>query len=340
MLQPLARLARAKGACGSRRLPRGAVAALPPPVDTGRRSRALQDVAVASRPTIASTGAFLRALRSRGLARGRGCFASARTPRYPLGAMEIEVLGCFGGESPEHRLTSLLINGRIVLDAGCLCSALPIERQVEIQTIVLSHSHADHTNSLPFFIDNVFGRNDRALDVYGSEPTVFAVRKHVFNSAVWPDFSRLPNHLIPSIRFAEFEDEQVVELDGIRMLPIPVNHVVPTHGFLVEDDVSAVLWSSDTGPTDRLWEVANRTPNLRAVCVDVSFDSSLQDIADASGHLTPQGLAAELEKLEQDVPVLVHHLKPACIEAIRRELQELQLGRVELLEQGRVYSYS
>lgn len=253
--------------------------------------------------------------------------------------MEIEVLGSFGGETPEHRLTSLLIDGRIALDAGCLCAALPIERQLAIEAVVLTHSHADHTNSLPFFIDNVFGRNEGALEIHGSAPTVYAVRKHVFNSAVWPDFSRLPNHLVPSIKFVEFSDEDAIELGSLRLMPVPVNHVVPTHGFLIEDDRSAVLWSSDTGPTDRLWEVANRTPNLKALCIDVSFDDSLEDIAVASGHLTPSGLARELEKLEVEVPVLLHHLKPACIEAIRREVAALGLPRVDFLEQGRVYDF-
>ena len=253
--------------------------------------------------------------------------------------MEIEVLGSYGGESPDHRLTALLINGRVALDAGCLCSALPIERQVDIKAVVLSHSHADHTNSLPFFIDNVFGRNDGSLEIFGSGPTVYAVRKHLFNSAVWPDFSRLPNHLVPSIKFVEFEDEEIIDFEGVRLLPIAVNHVVPTHGFLIEDDTSAFLWSSDTGPTDRLWEVANRSSNLKAVCVDVSFDDSLQEIADASGHLTPSGLASELTKLEQDVPVMIHHLKPACIGAIQEQIAALDLPQVSFLEQGKRYDF-
>ena len=253
--------------------------------------------------------------------------------------MEIEVLGACGGETPEHRLTALLINGRVALDAGCLCAALPIERQLGIEAVVLSHSHADHTNSLPFFIDNVFGRHDASLEIYGSSPTVYAVRRHVFNSAVWPDFSRLPNHLVPSMTFVEFEDEEVLDFEDVRLLPIPVSHVVPTHGFLIEDDSAALLWSSDTGPTERLWEVANRCPTLRAVCIEVSFDNSLQEIADASGHLTPAGLAAELGKLERTVPVLVHHVKPASEAAIREEIAALGLPHVGFLEQGKVYRY-
>ena len=66
--------------------------------------------------------------------------------------MRIEVLGSFGGESMNCRMTCLLINDTIALDAGSLSQALPIERQRKIHTILLTHSHMDHTSSLPFFV--------------------------------------------------------------------------------------------------------------------------------------------------------------------------------------------
>ena len=43
--------------------------------------------------------------------------------------MRVQVLGGYGGESVECRMTCLLINGGIALDAGSLSQALPIERQ-------------------------------------------------------------------------------------------------------------------------------------------------------------------------------------------------------------------
>ena len=122
----------------------------------------------------------------------------------------------------------------------------------------------------------------------------------------------------PAVKFHELEDETPVELNGVKFTPIPVDHPVPTHGFLIEENGKAVLWSSDTGPTLRLWQIANRTRNLQAVCVDTSFDNSLQEIADVSFHLTPRTLQQELEKLEVEVPILLHHLKPPCVERIPR----------------------
>lgn len=253
--------------------------------------------------------------------------------------MQIEVLGGYGGESPDCRLTCLLINDTIALDAGSLSQVLSLERQVGVSSILLSHSHMDHTNSLPFFIDNVFGKSEKGIGIYASPATIYAIRKYLFNTATWPDFSRLPNHLLPAVHFNELADEVPVEIDGVTFVAIPVDHVVPTHGFLVEQGGSAILWSSDTGPTHRFWEVANRTPHLKALCIEVSFNNDMQRLADDSGHLTPRTLELELEKLEREVPILLHHLKPFCIESIREEVRRLKRPNMDYLEQGRTYEF-
>lgn len=253
--------------------------------------------------------------------------------------MQIEVLGGYGGEAVDRRMTCLLINGTIALDAGSLSQALPVERQREVKTIFLTHSHVDHTCSLPFFIENVYEQGQSAVDLYASPETIYALRKNLFNNAAWPDFTRLPNNLVPSVRFRELAEEVPVEVAGVRFTPISVDHLVPTFGFLIEHEGAAVLWSSDTGPTTRLWEIANRTPHLRAVCVETSFDNSMQAIADASFHLTPQTLALELQKLERTLPVLLHHLKPPCVDQIHREVEALDNPQVGFLQQGRTYRF-
>ncbi|NJL27702.1 MAG: 3',5'-cyclic-nucleotide phosphodiesterase [Thermoanaerobaculia bacterium] len=253
--------------------------------------------------------------------------------------MKIEVLGGYGGESLGCRMTCLLINDTIALDAGSLSQALSIERQVRIDSILLTHSHMDHTSSIPFFIENVFSKKERTLDIYTSPATIYAMRKYLFNNATWPDFTRLPNHLLPAVKFHELENEVPFELEGVRFTPIPVDHLVPTHGFLIEQDGKSVLWSSDTGPTQRLWEIANTARNLQAVCIDVSFDNSMQHIADVSYHLTPRTLERELEKLDRRVPILLHHLKPPCVEQIKVEVQALGNPDIDYLEQGKIYVF-
>src|SRR5688500_5028899 len=253
--------------------------------------------------------------------------------------MDIHVLGAFGGEAPGCRMTCLLINGTTALDAGSLSQMLEIEQQVEVRTILLTHSHMDHTNSLPFFVENVYGKAEGAIDIHASGATIYAIRKYLFNNATWPDFTRLPNHLLPALQFHELDEQGAFTVDGVRFTPFPVNHVVPTHGFLIEQNGAAILWSSDTGPTHRLWELANSTPNLKAICLETSFDDALQHIADVSLHLTPRTLQEELRKLERRVPILVHHLKPPCVSRVREEIRALRNPDIEFLEQGKVYRF-
>jgi ribonuclease BN (tRNA processing enzyme) len=253
--------------------------------------------------------------------------------------MKIEVLGSYGGQSDECRTTCLVLDEAVALDAGSLAQALPIERQQQVQSIVLSHSHMDHTTTLPFFVENVFGKLRDSVDVYASAETIFAVRKHLFNNDVWPDFTRIPNHLLPALRFHELADEVPFEVGGIQFTPIPVDHLVPTYGFLIEKGDSAVLWSSDTGPTKRLWEIANRTKNLQALCLEVSFDNALQPISDLSLHLTPRTVASELRQLKRPLPVLLHHLKPTCRAKIHQEIAALGNPDLAFLEQGKTYEF-
>ena len=251
--------------------------------------------------------------------------------------MRIEVLGVYGGASLDCRMTSLLINETIALDAGSLAQVLSVERQDRVRSIILTHSHSDHTNSLPFFVENVFDRIDGPIDIYASSATIYSVRKHLFNNDVWPDFSRMPNNLLPAMQFHELKPEIPVKVDGVKLTPFAVDHLVPTLGFLIEEGSEGLLWSSDTGPTQRLWELANLSVNLKALCLETSFDNSMQNVADISFHLTPRTLELELEKLERRIPILLHHLKPPCIEQIRGEIRGLQNPNLHYLEQGKSY---
>jgi cAMP phosphodiesterase len=71
--------------------------------------------------------------------------------------------------------------------------------------------------------------------------------------------------------------------------------------------------------------------------IETSFPNRLQDVADASRHLTPQTLARELEKLgRRSLPVLVTHLKPEFRKEITAELRKLKDYRLRVLRDGDV----
>ena len=163
--------------------------------------------------------------------------------------MKIEVIGGYGGESIDCRMTCVLINDRIALDAGSLTQGLELERQARVSSIVLTHSHLDHTCSLPFLIDNNFSAPGFTLRIYAIPEVIASMRDHLFNNHTWPDFTCLPNDLTPVLKLVEVPLEKPFAVNGITLRAIKVSHLVPTTGFIVEDDSGAIAYSSDTGPT-------------------------------------------------------------------------------------------
>lgn len=248
--------------------------------------------------------------------------------------MELRVLGCSGGEAEGHRLTGLLVNGRVAIDAGCLTTALSIPEQVGIRHIFITHSHLDHICTLPFYTKNIFGHTEAPIEIHALPETLDALRRHLFNDELWPDFSVIPSPDNPIIKYSELNSEQVFELEGLRITPILVNHLVPCVGYRIEDDHSAFIFTSDTAETDRIYEVANATPNLRLFITEVSFPNDQNWLAEASRHLTPAKLQGELKKLKADVPVGIYHLTPGDRPVILPELEAIGDPRVRLLDQG------
>jgi cAMP phosphodiesterase len=253
--------------------------------------------------------------------------------------MKLKVLGCYGGNIPGHGMTSFLINDTVALDAGWVSGALSLKEQVKVKDILISHSHLDHTCTLPFLIDNNFSAPGFGLRIYAIPEVIAAMKNHLFNNATWPDFTSLPNDLTPVLKLIEITPEQPFEVNGLTLHAVHVSHIVPTTGFIVEDKKGAIAFSSDTGPTHRFWEVANNTKRLRAVITETSFPNELQDLARISGHLTPATLEQELKKLKKDVPVYLYGGKPKHLDAIKRQVKALKRKRLKMLKQGETYKF-
>jgi cAMP phosphodiesterase len=253
--------------------------------------------------------------------------------------MKLKVLGCFGGNIPGHGMTSLLLNDTVALDAGWVSGALSLRDQEKVKDIFISHSHLDHTCTLPFLIDNNFSAPGFSLRIYAIPEVVASMKNHLFNNLTWPDFTSLPNDLTPVLKLVEVRPEEEVMVNGLTIRPVLVSHIVPTTGFIVEDRKCAIAFSSDTGPTHRFWEIVNGLKNLKAVITETSFPNELQDLAQISGHLTPQTLDVELEKLKKDVPVYLYGGKPKHLKTIKKQVAALKRKKLSLLVQGKIYRF-
>ena len=142
--------------------------------------------------------------------------------------------------------------------------------------------------------------------------------------------------------FAKFEalvSERTFQLEGIKFTAIEVDHSVPTLGFVIEASDSSIAIVSDTGPTTRIWELLNETPNLKTVFLETAFPNHMQWLANVSCHLTPQTFAEEVKKLRHDVQWIIVHQKAEYADQITHELQQLGLPNLAIAEFGREYVF-
>lgn len=247
--------------------------------------------------------------------------------------MHLTVLGCHGGELPGCRTTCLLVDGHTAIDAGALTATLPLPKLLAVDDVFLTHSHFDHVKDVPLMADIVVGRRATAVNIRGTGACMDTMQGSIFNNELWPDFTKIPTADKPVMKLVPLAPHDVVRVKDLEITAVPVQHPVESVGYIVRQGAAAIAISGDTGPTDEFWKVVNGQSGLRAVFVELSFPNDSQWLADVSGHFTPQTLAKELkDKLRQDVPVLLYHLKPAYLEKLHAEIAALNDPRLRILE--------
>jgi Cft2 family RNA processing exonuclease len=142
--------------------------------------------------------------------------------------VRLRVLGCSGGIGGRHlRTTSFLVDSDILIDAGTGVGDLTLAELSQIDSIFITHSHLDHVTSIPFLVDTVGGMRSKPLVVYATRATLEILRNHLFNWAIWPDFSEIPTPQAPFLRYQEIALGETVTLGARRITPLPARHTVP-----------------------------------------------------------------------------------------------------------------
>lgn len=250
--------------------------------------------------------------------------------------MKLRVLGSAGAELPDFRPPAFLLDDQLLLDAGTIGSVLSEEEQWKIHTIFITHSHLDHIRSIPALADNIIIKNQlHTVSVQSTSDVISALRNHLFNDVIWPDFTRIPSIKNPVLKFTTIEPYQKYTVDNYFITAIPVNHTVPTVGYLVESGGSTLVYTGDTGPTEEIWTYCS---GADALIVEVSFPDSMKDLALLTKHLTASMLIEELAKIPV-LPkrILITHPKPQYYDIIHREVAGLAISGMELLHDGSVY---
>jgi ribonuclease BN (tRNA processing enzyme) len=237
--------------------------------------------------------------------------------------MRLRVLGCSGGIGGRHlRTTSFLVDSDILLDAGTGVGDLSLAELSLIDHIFVTHSHLDHVASIPFVVDTVGGMRSKPIVVHATRATIEILKNHLFNWAIWPDFTEIPSPEAPFLRYEELELGERRELGGRTIRPIPARHTVPAVGYHLDSGAASLVFTGDTGPHETLWPTINRVENLKFLIIETAFSNKERHLAAISRHLCPETLAEELSKLERNAEIYITHLKPGEIELTMQEIEE------------------
>ena len=237
-------------------------------------------------------------------------------------------------------LTTFLVQGAggagpLAIDAGSLGLVGEAQDMARVREVILTHAHIDHIATLPMWIEALLSQNRAPVGVHGTQATIETLRKHFFNGVIFPDFEQLQEE--DGRKLMEYRlvpEDKAFGLAGFSLEAVRAEHPITTHGYFVDDGECEVLFASDSGPSERMWQACAGRPRLKAVVLETSFPDFMSGIAESAGHLTPGLLEAELRQAPEDLEVFITHMKPAYRDGITRAIQALNDPRVRLVVPG------
>jgi cAMP phosphodiesterase len=236
-------------------------------------------------------------------------------------------------------LTTYVINDTLAIDAGAIAIGLSHEEQLRLRSIIITHAHLDHIISLPLYLTNLWEWIREPVNLYATQSDLDALHQHIFNPRMWIRLETMKNEQNELISFQPMKSGESFFAEGLKITPIQVTHTVLTHGLIVEDEERALLFTSDTGATDRIWQAVGECDKLRAIFIDLSFPNRLTELARVSHHHSPATLLEEISKIRSDVPIYAVHLKAAYRDQVIEEITSLDNPRIIVAEIGREYEF-
>lgn len=239
--------------------------------------------------------------------------------------MKVRVLGCSGAISKGCRTTSFLLDHDLLVDAGTGVGDLKLEEMCLIDHVLLTHSHLDHIAALPLMVDAIAAQRTSPVQIHALQGTIDALKTHIFNDVIWPDFSRIPTPESPFVSFHPIKLGQTLYLGGKYVEVLPAVHTVPAVGYSVTTPTGCWVFTGDTEQNPALWARINQL-NVAMLIIETAFSNREHALAKRSRHLSPDALASELNCIAEgkDFPIYITHTKPAETELIMAEVQRLE----------------
>ncbi|MCA9110123.1 MAG: MBL fold metallo-hydrolase [Planctomycetaceae bacterium] len=219
--------------------------------------------------------------------------------------MRVQFLGTGGYHPNERRQTACIYlpDLGVVFDAGTAMFRLPSRLESNELTLFLSHAHLDHIAGLTYLLPAIGTGKLKKMTVYGTTPTLEAVRNHLFAKPVFP--------ILPDFDFRA--------LDEISEVHLPQGAVL-THHPLVSHPGGSTAYRIDWSGNDRtrgqsLAYVTDTTVDgtytdfIRGVDLlihECYFPDSYAELAETTGHSHTTPVARLASNAEVTRLLLVH----------------------------------
>ena len=237
--------------------------------------------------------------------------------------MKVRVLGCSGAIAKDCRTTSFLLDADMLIDAGTGVGDLTLDEMRSIDHVFLTHSHLDHVAALPLMVDAIAAQRKTPLQIHALAGTIAALKAHVFNNVIWPDFSVIPSSSTPFIQFNEISCGQVSHINGKAVEALPAVHTVPAVGYAVSSGGPCWVFTGDTERNAAFWQRFNQL-DVAMLVIETAFSNREKELARRSLHLSPVALSDELACIAnpKPFPIYITHTKPSETELIMAEIAD------------------
>jgi ribonuclease BN (tRNA processing enzyme) len=236
--------------------------------------------------------------------------------------MNIKILGAHNTETLRTRHTCLLIDDILAVDAGALTSHLSPRGLSRLKAVIITHAHYDHIRDIPALAINLF-LNRMSIDIYTHQIAWNNLTAHFLNNVIYPEYHKKPAEQ-PTLRFHPLEHLTSTSIEGYAILPVRVNHAIPTLGYqITSPEGKSIFYTGDTGGgLAETWK--NIAPDV--LFIEVTASNRWEEKIKNNGHMTPNLLKEELARFHELKGYFPHtiavHLNPASEKEIRTELEQ------------------
>jgi phosphoribosyl 1,2-cyclic phosphodiesterase len=235
--------------------------------------------------------------------------------------MEVRILGAHNAETRTARLTSLLVDNVLALDAGAITASLSLRAQSNIKAVLLTHHHFDHTRDLLTLGMNATWAS--TVEVYALDETLKTLNC-LLDGTIYADFISKSKDSRPPLRFHTVQPGRTIKILDYEVTPYSVQHAVTAVGYYIAGAGGGFFFTGDTGVgVHQCWKFIDPSVLL----IEVSASNRYAVRMGQVGHIVPEVLRNELleiRKIRGKLPrVLALHLTPQLEQQIKEELAQV-----------------